>query len=144
MKYSTYLKTLATCPFCDGIENRILLENDGAILTYAQAPYHKYHLLIIPKRHIENIKDLAWDENVCMMALIVTGIKTLDGFGHNDCTVLARDGHALGKSVKHHLHYHIVPGGEITDVSVDPKMRRLLSDTEEESLKEELGKVTHL
>jgi len=144
MKYSAYLKTLTTCPFCDGISPRILIENDGAILTYAQAPYHKYHLLVIPKRHIENIKDLAWDENVCIMALIVAGIRTLDGFGHNDCTVLARDGQALSRSVKHHLHYHIVPGGKITDISVDPKVRKMLSDTEEKSLKEELKKATNL
>jgi diadenosine tetraphosphate (Ap4A) HIT family hydrolase len=144
MKYSAYLKTLTTCPFCNGIEPRILIENDGAILTYAQAPYHKYHLLIIPKRHIENIKDLTWDENVCIMALIVSGIRVLDKIGHDDCTILARDGQAWGRSVKHHIHYHIVPGGEITDVSVDPKMRKLLSDIEEESLKEELSKVTHI
>jgi len=144
MKYSVYLKTLTKCPFCEGIEPRILVENDGAILTYAQAPYHKYHLLIVPKRHIENIKDLTWDENVCIMALIVSGIKVLDKIGHDDCTILARDGQALGKSVKHHLHYHIVPGGEITDVSVEPKMRKLLSDSEEESLKKELNEVSHL
>lgn len=144
MKYSAYLKTLTKCPFCEGINPRILIENDGAILTYAQAPYHKYHLLVIPKRHIENITDLTWDENVCIMALIVTGVRTLNGFGHYDNTILARDGQALFKSVKHHLHYHIIPGGEITDVSVDPEVRKMLSDSEEKSLREELKKATHL
>lgn len=144
MRYSTYLKTLTTCPFCDGIENRILLENDGAILTYSQAPYHKYHLLVVPKRHIENIKGLTWDEDICIMALIVTGIKALDKLGHNDCSVLVRDGQALARSVKHHLHYHIIPGGKIKDVSLNNKVRKLLTDIEEELLKKELNEATHL
>ncbi len=142
MKYSDFLKTVTKCPFCYGIRHRILIENDGAILTYAQAPYHKYHLLVIPKRHIENIKDLSWDENVCIMALVVTGIKALDKLGHNDCTILARDGQVLYKSVKHHLHYHLVPGGKIQDVSLGSEVRKMLNDDEEKELKKELKEAT--
>jgi diadenosine tetraphosphate (Ap4A) HIT family hydrolase len=140
MRYSTFLRTLTKCPFCEDIKPRILIENDGAFLTYSLAPYHKYHLLVIPKRHVENIKDLTWDENVCIMALIVAGIKTLGNIGHNDCTIVARDGQALGRSVKHHLHYHIIPGGQIGDISLNKKVRKLLSDEEEKSLKQELEK----
>lgn len=140
MKYLDYLKTLTRCPFCDGTRSRILIENDHAFLTYSLAPYHKYHLLIIPKRHVENIKDLTWDENVCVMALIVNGIKALDKFGHNNCTVLARDGQVLGKSIPH-LHYHIIPGGQIEDVSLNLEVRQVLSEDEEESLMKELKEV---
>lgn len=140
MKYKDFLKTLTKCPFCAGVKRKILLENSGAFLTYALAPYHKYHLLIIPKRHVENIKDLTWDESVCITALITTGIKALDKIGHNDCTVLVRDGNALGKSVKH-IHYHIIPGGNIEDVSRNMEVRKLLSEKEEKSLKKELKKV---
>lgn len=144
MKYHDFLKTLKVCPFCEGIKPRILIENDGAILTYSQAPYHKYHLLIVPKRHIENIKELTWSENVCIMALLVTGIKTLDKLGHNDCTILARDGQAVGKSIKHHLHYHIVPGGMITDISLNNVVRKMLSDDEEDMLRQELERADGL
>lgn len=141
MKYTKFLKTLNYCPFCENIKPRILIENDGALLTYSMAPYHKYHLLVIPKRHVECIKDLTWDEDVCMMALIVTGIKALSNIGHNDCVVVAKDSQASGKSVKHHLHYHIIPGGKVRDISVNEKVRKLLTDKEEELLKLELKKT---
>jgi diadenosine tetraphosphate (Ap4A) HIT family hydrolase len=140
MKYVDYLKTLNKCPFCDSDMRRVLLENDGAFLTYSLAPYHKYHLLAIPKRHVESIKDLTWDENVCVMALIATAIKALDKIGYNNCTVVMRDGQALAKSVSH-IHYNIIPGGEIEDVSINAEVRELLDKNEEESLKEELNKI---
>ena len=143
MKYNSFLKTMTKCPFCYDFKDRILVENDLAFLTYAQAPYHKYHLLVIPRRHVLNIKDLTWDENVCIMALIVAGIKTLDKLGHNDCTIVCRDGQALGKSIEH-LHYNIIPGGQIEDISVDLKERKLLSHDEEISLKRELKTILNL
>ena len=143
MKYDSFLKTLTKCPFCYDFKDRVLAENDLAFLTYAQAPYHKYHLLILPKRHIINIKDATWEENVCIMALLTNGIKVLEKLGHNDCTIITRDGQALGKSIDH-LHYNIIPGGQIEDISVDYKVRKLLTDDEENSLKEELKKVINV
>ena len=140
MKYITYLKTITKCPFCYKIKNRILLENDGAFLTYSLAPYHKYHLLVIPKRHTESIKDLTWDENVSIMALILIALKALNKIGHNDCSVLLRDGQALKKSVNH-VHYNIIPGGEMEDISINAHVRKLLSKSQEKSLIKELKKI---
>jgi diadenosine tetraphosphate (Ap4A) HIT family hydrolase len=143
VNYSDYLKTLTKCPFCFYSKDRVLLDNEGAFLTYSIAPYHKYHLLIIPKRHVENIKDLTWDENVCIMALITVGIKALDKLGHNDCTILARDKWSPGKSVLH-LHYHVIPGGDLEDTSLRLKVRKLLSEEEQESLVKELKEAARL
>ncbi len=137
MLYRKYVEDLKKCPFCDDVEERILAENEGAFLTYAKAPYHKYHLLVLPKRHVESIKDLTWDEDVCIMALIVAAIKTLDRYGHNDCGILARDAKSKGKSIKH-LHYHIIPGGQMADISVVANERDLLTKGEEAQLREEL------
>ncbi len=139
MKYNDYLKTLTECPFCVSIKPRILAENEYAVLTYALAPYHKYHLIVVPKRHVDHIKDLLWDENICIMALIVNAIKVLDKIGHDDCTIVARDGRAAGKSIEH-LHYHIIPEGVIEDVSINLEVRKLLSDQEETDLRDELKK----
>jgi diadenosine tetraphosphate (Ap4A) HIT family hydrolase len=137
MKYIDYLKTMDKCPFCHDIKHRILIENKDAILTYSQAPYHKYHLLVVPKRHVENIKDLTWGENISITALLVTAIKVLDKIGHDDCSILVRDNNAPDKSIKH-LHYNIIPGGYMEDVSINCKVRKLLSDDEEKALKTEL------
>lgn len=129
-----------TCPFCELNEPRILIENDAALLTYSIAPYHKYHLLVIPKRHVENIKDLTWDENVCIMALLVTAIKALDKLDHNDCTIVARDGKAMAKSIPH-LHYNIIPGGNIEDISLNTVVRKMLDADSENALRIELNKI---
>ena len=140
MKYADYLKTLTFCPFCSSDNLRTLIENDEALLTYSLAPYHKYHLLVIPKRHTESIKDLTWNENVCITTLITTAVKALDKIGHNDCTIVMRDGHALAKSINH-IHYNIIPGGEIKDISINSEVREMLDKNEENSLVEELKKI---
>ena len=139
MLYKEFIKTMKECPFCE-LTQRTLLENDHAVLTYALAPYHKYHLLVIPKRHVEKIKELDWQEQVCITALLSIGIKTLDKFGHDDCSILVKDNH---KSVPH-LHYHIIPGGIITDISHDVEVRKLLTEKEENELIIELEKELQL
>jgi len=136
LKYLAYLKTLKTCPFCEEDPTRSLLENENAYLTYSLAPYHKYHLLVIPKRHVEKLKDLKWHEQVSITALLYVGIKALDALGHDDCSIVAKDNF---KTIPH-LHYHIIPGGEIEDISLDTEMRSLLTKTETINLTKELEK----
>ncbi len=141
MKYVTYLKTLKKCPFCDSDKKRILLENDGAFLTFSLAPYHKYHLLVIPKKHVQSIKDLTPKENAYMMSLVSAAVKVLGKLKHDNCTVFMRDGKSLGKSIKHHLHWNIVPGGKIEDVTLNLEVRRILSPKEQESLVKRLKNI---
>jgi len=140
MQYKTFLKTLDKCPFCIGITHRILLENNSAYITYSLAPYHKYHLLVISKKHVESINDLTLKENMDIMSLVFRGIKVLNKIGHNDCTVVMRDGQAIGKSIKH-IHYNIIPGGVIEDISINAEVRKLLNKKEENSLIKELKKI---
>jgi diadenosine tetraphosphate (Ap4A) HIT family hydrolase len=137
--YKDYLKTVKECPFCK-LHQEVLLENEHAVLTYALAPYHKYHLLVIPKRHIEHLKDLEWQEQISITALLAAGVRTLSGLGHDDCSVLVKDNH---KSIPH-IHYHIIPGGLITDISLDTEVRKMLTESEEELLVKELEKEFQL
>ncbi len=140
MLYIDYIKKIKKCPFCDEGTRRVLDENEYSYITYALAPYHKYHLLVVPKRHVENIKDLKWLEQISMTALLSKGIKGLDKLGHNDCSILVRDGIAPHKSLKH-LHYHIIPGGIIEDISEGIQVRKLLTKKEENKLIDELNNV---
>ena len=52
-----------TCVFCQ--INDIVLENDLAIAFYDKYPVNKGHLLIIPKRHVEQYFDLTDQERKC-------------------------------------------------------------------------------
>jgi diadenosine tetraphosphate (Ap4A) HIT family hydrolase len=141
VKYHEYLKTLTRCPFCNEKGPRIILENSNAFLTYSLAPYHKHHLLVIPKRHVDSVKELTLEENVSIIFLISIGIKALDKLGHNDCSILARDGKASEKSIPH-LHFHIIPEGVMVDVTIKNETREILNEEEEKYLREEFKKAT--
>ncbi|MBI2414658.1 HIT family protein [candidate division WWE3 bacterium] len=140
MKYKEYLTTITTCTFCEGVGARKIFENNFAFLTYSISPYHKHHILVIPKRHVEYMCDLTWDEHVKCLELVVLGIKCLGNLGHNDCTLLLRDGKAQSKSVAH-LHFNIIPNARIEDISINFEDRTLLTDSEKNSIVAEIQKA---
>lgn len=90
-------------------------ENAYAFLTYAIAPYHPHHLLVIPKRHFTAFLDITEDERAAIDALIEGGWRALTRLGYENITVLVREGKDSGKSIAH-LHYHIIPNIRIGDV----------------------------
>ncbi|MFA6463511.1 MAG: HIT domain-containing protein [Candidatus Paceibacterota bacterium] len=110
-----FLKIPRTCPFCKPKENDILKSNKSAYLTYALAPYHKDHLLVISKRHITEILDLT-DEEVCdIYELNKEALIILKKLGYKDISVLIRDGDNTMKTVDH-LHYNIIPNTRLGDI----------------------------
>lgn len=139
MKYSDYLHTLPEgfCPFCNDIE-RILSQNESAFLTYAKAPYHKHHLLIIPKRHVLSMLEMSEQENDEIWHLIREGMQTLRNLGYVNLSVLVREGEVgLIKSVAH-IHYHIIPNHRIGDLDINGEARMILSEGEIEEVSKEL------
>lgn len=137
MLYDVLLKEMNRCPFCDETErdNRIILENRSAYLTYALVPYHKHHLLIIPKKHRKLLLETSFFEQRAINRLIDQGVRLLRAVGYSDLSVLVRDGD-LGKSITH-LHYHIIPNVYIGDVVNDHIPRKLLTKRQiEKTLKD--------
>ncbi|MEK7089381.1 MAG: hypothetical protein AAB920_01025, partial [Patescibacteria group bacterium] len=74
MLYKTFLKKLNHCPFCES-KDRIIKENKLAYLTYSLAPYHKHHMLAIPKRHDHAILDIKKNEMEDILALVRYGLS---------------------------------------------------------------------
>ncbi len=114
MKYSEFKRTITQCPFCYGDHNETIIENDRAILTYSLAPYHKHHLLVIPKRHVEKIDDISSEEYEAIDSLIKKGIEILKALGYDNYTILVREGAGSGRSVPH-IHYHVIPDIRLGD-----------------------------
>jgi diadenosine tetraphosphate (Ap4A) HIT family hydrolase len=127
MLYDDFLKKMPTCPFCDEKDrvNRVILENRSGYLTYALSPYHKHHLLVIPKKHRLRLLEASALEQYQLNRLIDQGVRLLRILGYNDLSVLVRDGH-LGKSIDH-LHYHVIPNTDIGDVTNYGKARKVLT-----------------
>lgn len=138
MLYDDLLKKMKECPFCiaNVDRTRIILENASAYLTYALVPYHKHHLLIIPKRHRLLLLEASWLEQWQINRLIDQGVRLLRLLGYQDLNVLVRDGN-LGKSINH-LHYHIVPNVYIGDVVNDHKPRKVMTKKQIETTLQDL------
>ena len=66
---------MMTCVFCQ--INDIVLENDLAIAFYDKYPVNKGHLLIIPKRHVEQYFDLTEQERSAIDQLLFEGKKAV-------------------------------------------------------------------
>ena len=65
-----------TCVFCQ--INDIVLENDLALAFFDKYPVNKGHLLIIPKRHVEQYFDLTEQERIAIDQLLFKGKNMLD------------------------------------------------------------------
>lgn len=140
MKYADYLTAhTGDCHFCV-LTHEKLIDTPLAYLTFAIAPYHEHHLLVIPTRHMETYLDLTNDEREAMHDLLVRAMKALKRLGYVDYSILMREGGAKYKSVPH-LHMNVIPCDAIGSLTHDGKERAVLEPFEIATLKESLRKV---
>ena len=96
------------CIFCK-LKNYVL-ENELAYAVFDVMPVNPGHLLIIPKRHVQNYFDITPEEELAMHDLLHKGKKLIDekyspdgynfGVNCNECA---------GQTVMH-LHMHVLGG----------------------------------
>jgi diadenosine tetraphosphate (Ap4A) HIT family hydrolase len=134
MKYSEYVEALpqGTCPFCAS-DDRRLIENKTAYVTYALAPYHKHHLLIIPKEHRKSFFDLSAAEWGDIWDLTQKASRLLRYLGYENYSLMVREGQGGAKSVEH-LHYHLIPNIRLGDLDHANNARSVLSESEVRTL----------
>ncbi|MEI8096770.1 MAG: HIT family protein [Candidatus Moraniibacteriota bacterium] len=116
------------CHFCNP-KDRKFIENETAFLTYAIAPYHKHHLLVIPKEHKQSFMELSREEANQIWDIIHKGAAILLELGYKDYTVIVREGKNDAKSMEH-LHYHIIPENHIGDLDHQGKPRTVMTEEE--------------
>lgn len=105
-----------SCIFCQiqkvspRFQNLILFVGDLAFVVLNKYPYTNGHVMIIPKRHIQDYTELTSEEHREMGELKALSIralkKALRAQGFNIGMNL---GEAAGAGIKGHLHEHIVP-----------------------------------
>lgn len=141
MLYIDYLKQISgkPCTFCN-CNDRKFLENESAFLTYNLAPYHRHHLLVIPKSHSLSFRNLARPVFLDIWELIKKGADILTNLGYEDFTVIVREGNNGAKSVEH-LHYHLIPNSRIGDVDHNNEERKIMSKEEIEAISKDVLSV---
>lgn len=97
------------CIFCNIEKERVLAENEAAFAIYDNFPVNQGHILVIPKKHINNYfeadaqtKDQLW-KLVDNCKEIVDKKYNPDGYN-----IGINCGEAAGQTVMH-LHIHLIP-----------------------------------
>ena len=104
-----------TCVFCQ--INNIVLENDLALAFSDKYPVNIGHLLIIPKRHVEQYFDLTKQERTAIDQLLFEGEKMLDEqYQPDGYNIGINCGEAAGQTI-FHVHVHLIPrfNGDMED-----------------------------
>lgn len=97
------------CPFCNESET-LLYEATHSRVIMNKYPYSPGHILIIPKVHVEFLKDLD-DEVWLEMAKIAKFAESLmfDILKAQGVNMGFNLGDAAGAGLAKHLHFHILP-----------------------------------
>ena len=98
------------CIFCIIRKEELIFENKLAYASLDSYPVSKFHILIVPKRHVENYFELNNEEVLACDALLkklkkMLEIKddTIEGFN-----VGSNSGKTAGQSINH-CHIHLIP-----------------------------------
>lgn len=142
MKYSDFLIAgkEKPCPFCATDVKEKIVENKTAYLTFALAPYHPDHLLIVPKRHIEHILDITDEETKDIDDLQKRGWAMLERLGYTSVSFIVREGDQSGRSVTH-IHFHDIPEVRLGDLDHNGDERKILEKEDISKLVDRLKKV---
>ncbi len=97
------------CPFCDPKQNyRFLMEKKLVRALYAKNPACRYHVLIVPKRHIKHIDELTdgeWAEFLDIVKTMDMTMRSLEEYiGYN---LLSNNGDERIRQRVDHCHIHM-------------------------------------
>lgn len=102
------------CIFCKiinkEIESEIIYEDENVIAFKDIYPKAKFHILVVPKKHIEKHSDVE-DYNI-FSAMHIAANKIVKKYNINGYKLLINNG-KLGGQIIFHLHMHILSGEKI-------------------------------
>ena len=105
------------CIFCQAVEkeisdfnNLVVHKAKNIFVMLNLYPYNNGHMMIVPKRHISKLQDLASEESKELMEQIILAENVLNEvYKPQGFNVGANLGRAGGAGIKDHIHFHIVP-----------------------------------
>ena len=106
---------MTNCIFCQIVEKKIkaniVYEDEGIIAFRDISPQAPVHVLILPKKHIESIKDMS-SEDELLVGKIYTVAKQITRSESTALTgfrIVVNSGPDAGQTVQH-LHFHLLGG----------------------------------
>ncbi|MBP5179833.1 MAG: histidine triad nucleotide-binding protein [Clostridiales bacterium] len=109
------------CLFCDIVEGKIpstkVYENDKVLCFRDINPVAPTHVLVVPKKHFDNIIDVSSKEDGALYldacAKAVSEVAKIEGLG-TGFRVINNCGEDGGQTVMH-LHFHVIGGVKLTE-----------------------------
>ena len=104
----------ATCLFCRVVRRElpatVVAEDESAVAFRDIDPKAPTHVLVVPRRHVSNLEDLADEEYAALMALVRDANRAVKAAVRPEGANLGFNlGKAAGAGIAEHLHAHIVP-----------------------------------
>ncbi len=133
---------MSDCIFCkivnDEIPNVKLYEDENFIAILDKFPTAKGHILVMPKKHEENIFE-ASELTVSLILPVIQKIcLALKKMGFSEINIIQNNGEVAGQTVMH-LHFHIIPRNIDDNVKIAFNSQ-MAEDAELNILKDEILK----
>ena len=91
------------------VEKLTIFENDLIIVSLNLYPYNPGHLIVFPKRHMSDVRELDGTERMALDRTVDLCLDILDKvYGPAGYNIGYNIGSAAGGSIEH-LHLHIIP-----------------------------------
>lgn len=114
------LSTNLMCLFCKIVNKEIkadiVWENDDVLAFRDIHPLAPVHILIIPKKHIESINDLARGDMQLAGKFIIAAKEIAEklSIGKSGYKLLSRVGRDGGQEILH-IHFHLLGGARLSE-----------------------------
>ena len=108
---------MGSCPFCAISAERTWLANGVAVAVADAYPLAQGHTLVIPRKHVSSIYELAVPEQAEVWKLVGEVREELLAKHHPDgFNIGVNDGLAAGQTIAH-AHIHVIPRrkGDVPD-----------------------------
>lgn len=92
----------------------IVFENDQILAFRDAHPKAPTHILVIPKKEITNVADLAEDDRdlIGEIFLVIKDLAEKEGIAETGYRVVTNNGSEGGQEVQH-LHFHLIGGKDL-------------------------------
>ena len=109
---------METCIFCKIIKNEIpsskVYENDDILAFKDINPQAPVHIIVIPKKHIENILELNDESLLTKINKAIKEIVREQNLDKQGFRLVTNTGEHACQTVKH-LHFHILGGDKLPE-----------------------------
>ncbi|MCK5882802.1 MAG: HIT domain-containing protein [Bacteriovoracaceae bacterium] len=114
-KYILGKRPEVDCILCETLRDKsqvpslTVVESENVVVAINLYPYNTGHLMIFPKRHVQDIRDLNTEEDSEIISLTKYFITILEqAYSPTGFNIGYNQGEFSGASIKH-IHQHIIP-----------------------------------